>query len=673
METLENGRRQIMLSPAAKVLVSFVQRAFETALRLPGLILLELWWRARMQGDDVLGVEWTKELMKNEQVSSFLEVSRILEFVHTRNFDESAAHILSYSVLFLSALFLLLPVLRLVSVYMHALSFALFGFAHYMSIRYVQLEQESGGEIVLDDFVKLERHGFHFLAQVMIGLTISCLLRIQSDLARASLAIFCAPIVARMCGFPVDRLMVAHNFATSGIMLAICFYLLNTGPALLLWIRRAYKQLRATLVVRGVAGGSMAIWRRLRIPSLLASAWVTLWCLRVYVEVSKRQKVIEPLEYPLIVLAAIAESTATPLSLFGLAVTVSYAAKFILQGARLGLIGATEGPQTHDAAAVVMQGGYTEGLTLVLLCAQTGVLGMKLAPRAFLLGLVLFIVMSALMQSLFELLEPHLLSLGASHHASRLRHVRALILATILFAGPFGMAYAIARFLPLDLWCVIIVSNCLLTSLQTLSTVIVYTLFLIETRAAEPWERLDDLIFYCKAGTRALEFLLALVVIIYGLYASFFGQWSYASAFVLLIHCYFNVWRRLQSGWRAFQLRRKAAENIQVLARASQEQLRKLRDVCAICFMDMVEEARVTPCSHFFHGACLRKWLFVKQSCPLCHADLSLGAKRRRPTSAADRDDDSEEGYSSEWESESEHHSSETEYTMASSDEGEAF
>jgi hypothetical protein len=272
METLENRRRQMMLSPAAKALVSLAQRTFETALRLPGLILLELWWRARVYGDGVLPAEWTEELMKNEQVSSFLEVSRILEFVHTRNFDQSAAHILSYSgeersvsnvfecnrsfaVLFLSALFLLLPVIRLVSLYLHALSFALFGFAHYMSIRYVQLEQESGGEIVLDDFVKLERHGFHFLAQVMIGLTISCLLRIQSDLARASLAIFCAPIVARMCGFPVDRLMMAHNFATSGIMLAICFYLLNTGPALLLWIRRAYKQLRATLVVRGVAGG----------------------------------------------------------------------------------------------------------------------------------------------------------------------------------------------------------------------------------------------------------------------------------------------------------------------------------------------------------------------------------------------------------------------------------
>ncbi|KHJ97502.1 zinc finger, C3HC4 type [Oesophagostomum dentatum] len=45
-------------------------------------------------------------------------------------------------------------------------------------------------------------------------------------------------------------------------------------------------------------------------------------------------------------------------------------------------------------------------------------------------------------------------------------------------------------------------------------------------------------------------------------------------------------------------------------------------DVCAICFMEMWEEARVTPCKHFFHGSCLRKWLSVRQVCPLCYADL---------------------------------------------------
>ena len=40
--------------------------------------------------------------------------------------------------------------------------------------RYVRLEQESAEpELQLDDFIKLERHGFHFLAQVRFVLSLS--------------------------------------------------------------------------------------------------------------------------------------------------------------------------------------------------------------------------------------------------------------------------------------------------------------------------------------------------------------------------------------------------------------------------------------------------------------------------------------------------------------------
>jgi hypothetical protein len=43
-----------------------------------------------------------------------------------------------------------------------------------------------------------------------------------------------------------------------------------------------------------------------------------------------------------------------------------------------------------------------------------------------------------------------------------------------------------------------------------------------------------------------------------------------------------------------------------------------------------MSEARVTPCGHYFHGVCLRKWLFVKQACPMCHADIHLVANTPR-------------------------------------------
>lgn len=29
--------------------------------------------------------------------------------------------------------------------------------------------------------------------------------------------------------------------------------------------------------------------------------------------------------------------------------------------------------------------------------------------------------------------------------------------------------------------------------------------------------------------------------------------------------------------------------------------------------------AKITRCKHYFHGVCLRKWLYVQDKCPLCH------------------------------------------------------
>jgi hypothetical protein len=70
-------------------------------------------------------------------------------------------------VIFLALLLLCLPIKRLLQVYLHVASVILILIAHYMSSQYVQLEREDGGDVQLDTFVKLERHGFHFLAQVV--------------------------------------------------------------------------------------------------------------------------------------------------------------------------------------------------------------------------------------------------------------------------------------------------------------------------------------------------------------------------------------------------------------------------------------------------------------------------------------------------------------------------
>lgn len=43
--------------------------------------------------------------------------------------------------------------------------------------------------------------------------------------------------------------------------------------------------------------------------------------------------------------------------------------------------------------------------------------------------------------------------------------------------------------------------------------------------------------------------------------------------------------------------------------------------------------AVITNCSHFFHGACLRKWLYVQETCPLCHQTVEQNCSADNQTS----------------------------------------
>lgn len=122
------------------------------------------------------------------------------------------------------------------------------------------------------------------------------------------------------------------------------------------------------------------------------------------------------------------------------------------------------------------------------------------------------------------------------------------------------------------------------TFTQVTGTLLIYSLFMVELFRADPIERLDEVIYWVNAVSRVLEFLVALCVVAYGAWESLFGEWSWMGASVIIIHSYFNVWLRAQSGWRSFLLRQEAAKKINSLPRATAHQLQQHNDVCSICF-----------------------------------------------------------------------------------------
>lgn len=41
--------------------------------------------------------------------------------------------------------------------------------------------------------------------------------------------------------------------------------------------------------------------------------------------------------------------------------------------------------------------------------------------------------------------------------------------------------------------------------------------------------------------------------------------------------------------------------------------------------------AVITYCGHFFHGNCLRKWLYVQETCPMCHTAIKPSTSIPKP------------------------------------------
>uniref|UniRef100_A0A670IVQ7 RING finger protein 145-like n=1 Tax=Podarcis muralis TaxID=64176 RepID=A0A670IVQ7_PODMU len=227
---------------------------------------------------------------------------------------------------------------------------------------------------------------------------------------------------------------------------------------------------------------------------------------------------------------------------------------------------------------------------------------------------------------------------GNVMHRSFWKHFRGISMCLFLLVFPGFMAYKIAHFFHMDFWLLILVSSCMLTSLQVMGTLFIYTLFMIELFQDTPMEKMDEIVYYINAVSRVLEFLVAVCVVAYGTWESIFGEWSWLGASVIIIHCYFNVWLRAHSGWKSFLLRREAAKKISLLPRATSRQLLDHNDVCAICFQEMTL-AVVVPCGHFFHDGCLRKWFFVQDTCPLCHQQVRLEDRARQAEPAVGREE----------------------------------
>ena len=137
-----------------------------------------------------------------------------------------------------------------------------------------------------------------------------------------------------------------------------------------------------------------------------------------------------------------------------------------------------------------------------------------------------------------------------------------------------------------------------------------------------------------------VEFFVALFLFFNGAYILVFESYGAVRALMMCIHAYFHIWCQAKKGWSVYMKRRTAIAKLKLLSifnrtnyinllkkqqnNASndydEEFETKSHEYCAICYCELyVHEARITNCNHIFHMACLRKWLYLSDLCPMCH------------------------------------------------------
>ena len=452
------------------------------------------------------------------------------------------------------------------------------------------------------------------IKQIVLLIGICVLLDIHNPKTFNKLLVFLLPIMLSfVCNRGLsDFIYLAHVFATFFWIFLTIVYLITSIKTMIYCVKEAYLKARVAISVFGWITSTLTYVHSVYLPIQLAVFWLFYFLSHIYVSELPLQ--IET--WPLVFLATMGQCCGTPLTLIALCVAISYVAAFILTGTVLFLNGWQGGFIDRE-----MTRGWTEGITMLLIAVQTGLLDLKVMERAFLMSILLFIVASTLIQSMFEISEPILLGLSASHSGNVFKHVRAVSLFSFLWMFPLWMAYSICQYFDLDFWLLMILSSCLLTTVQSIGALLMYSLFVYDSLRSEPWDYLDDIVYGIRCFIRVLEFGVAVFIVYNGFKEAIDGDWSWMNSSILIIHCYFNVWKRLQMGWNTYLLRREAVNRIDSMQVATKEQLELFNDVCPICYQTM-SSARITRCNHYFHAKCLKKWLYVNDTCPMCHSKV---------------------------------------------------
>uniref|UniRef100_A0A8C2WPJ8 E3 ubiquitin-protein ligase RNF139 n=1 Tax=Cyclopterus lumpus TaxID=8103 RepID=A0A8C2WPJ8_CYCLU len=455
--------------------------------------------------------------------------------------------------------------------------------------------------------------------QLVFGVGYVFLLNLQSVFAALVVLDIMIPLWGLMIELPADVRQTVAVF--SGLALA-----LNTAVCLaarLKWFyyscRYVYLLVRHMYRIYGLQLLLEDTWKRIRFPDVLRVFWLTRVTAQalilVYVVRAVRREsgddyllswdVFWDLTSNLIISGC--DSTLTVL---GMSAVISSVAHY-LGLSILAFIGSTE---EEDKRL-----GFVAPVLFFILALQTGLSSLDPEERLVRLSRNMCLLLTAILHFVHGMTDPVLMSLSASHVSSFRRHFPVLLVSAALFVLPVVLSYALWHHYALNTWLFAVTAFCVELCLKVVVSLTVYGLFMVDGFSNVLWEKLDDYVYYVRSTGNIIEFLFGVIMFGNGAYTMMFESGSKIRACMMCLHAYFNIYLQAKNGWKTFTNRRTAVKKINSLPEMRGDQLTDIEDVCAICYQEFAVSARITPCHHYFHALCLRKWLYIQDTCPMCH------------------------------------------------------
>ncbi|XP_025202234.1 protein TRC8 homolog [Melanaphis sacchari] len=264
-----------------------------------------------------------------------------------------------------------------------------------------------------------------------------------------------------------------------------------------------------------------------------------------------------------------------------------------------------------------------------ILAVLTGLTLIEPEERFMGLYRIFFLIFGLLVSFIHNMASPLLLSMGISYNSSLHRHLRPLFVSGFLLMVSFFTLMYLWYSNLMSNWLIVVSSLNIQNIIQIFVTLNVYLLLIID-HSIPFEEKLDDYVFYIQSFGCAVTFCFGVVFFLHGIYNTIYIPDSLAHAPMIFLDTYLVVWCGIKKGWKIFIRRRLATLKIESLADATIDQTLLINNHCPICFQIM-KSAKITNCNHYYHGRCLRKWLYIKDYCPMCHTIVS-GHKNQTPT-----------------------------------------